>query len=168
MQSAAKARLVAEIDWASWKPVDLATLVFTVCDDRMLLILKKRGLGAGKINAPGGRTEPGETSDACAIREVQEELVITPKQVEHIGENRFQFVDGYSIHVQVYRAGGYTGEPTETDEAVPHWFALDAIPYERMWEDDRLWVPHVLERRAFSGRFIFDDDRMLDHAIDLE
>ena len=53
-------RTVAEIDWSAWKPVDVATLCFVVRDGEILLIRKKRGLGAGKINGPGGRVEPGD------------------------------------------------------------------------------------------------------------
>ena len=36
-----------DIDWATWKPVETATLVFVQRDDEILLIRKKRGLGAG-------------------------------------------------------------------------------------------------------------------------
>jgi 8-oxo-dGTP diphosphatase len=133
----------------------------------MLLIRKKRGLGAGKINAAGGRLEPGEAPEAGAVREVEEELRITPKQLRHCGTNSFQFVDGYSIHVHVYRSDAFEGEPTETPEAVPLWFPISALPFQEMWEDDVLWVPRVLEGRPFLGRYVFDGDRMLDHAIEL-
>jgi 8-oxo-dGTP diphosphatase len=158
---------VADLAWDRWVGRDPATLVFVIRDRQMLLIHKKRGLGAGKINAPGGRLELGETPLECAIREVQEELCTTPASLEWCGENRFQFIDGYSIHVQIYRAADCDREPQETDEAVPLWVPLDAIPYGAMWADDRLWVPLVIERRRFSGRFIFDGDTMLDHAIEL-
>ena len=45
------------------------------------------------------------------------------------------------------------------------WTALDDIPYSEMWEDDRIWLPLVIEGRHFSARWVFDDDRMLDHEI---
>ncbi len=159
---------IDEIAWSSWKPRDTATLVFVVEADRVLLIRKKRGLGAGKINGPGGRLEPGETLLECAVREIQEELCITPRQLERRGEMRFQFVDGYSIHVHAFRAAGYEGEPTETEEATPLWFHRSEIPYDQMWEDDILWVPHLLGGGRFEGRFLFEGDRMLDHYLELE
>ena len=71
-------RRVRDIDWTSWRAVDPATLVFVIKGDRILLIRKKRGLGAGKVNGPGGRLEAGETFGQCAVREVQEELGVTP------------------------------------------------------------------------------------------
>lgn len=64
---------IHEIDWASWKAKDPATLVFVVKEGSILLIRKKRGLGAGKINGPGGRLEAGERPLEGAVREAQEE-----------------------------------------------------------------------------------------------
>jgi len=156
---------IAEIDWQRWVPQQRATLVFVVRDGAILLIHKKRGLGAGKINGPGGRLEPGETPLQCAIREVQEELCVTPTGVRSSGELRFQFVDGLSIHGYVFCAEDCDGEPQETDEAKPIWTKLTAIPYEQMWADDRLWLPLMLKGTPFDGRFVFDGDLMLDHAI---
>ena len=158
-------RTVGGIDWPSWKPVDRATLLFVIENNRVLLIRKKRGLGAGKINGPGGRLDPGETPLQAAIREVKEELCVHPTGVREAGEHRFQFVDGYSLHVHVFTASGCQGTARETDEAIPLWTHLDAIPYDEMWEDDRLWVPLMLSGQRFSGKYIFDDDAMLDHDI---
>ncbi len=160
-------RKLHDLDWERWKPRDVATLVFVVCGGRILLIRKKRGLGAGKINGPGGRLESGEAPELGAVREVEEELCVTPLDLRMLGENRFQFVDGYSIHVFVYVASGCVGEPMETDEAAPLWVDVDGIPYGEMWEDDRLWLPLVLAGRRFTGRFLFDGDAMLDHAVEV-
>ena len=160
-------RRVREIDWTCWRAKDPATLVFVIKDGRILLIRKKRGLGAGKINGPGGRLEPRESFDACAVREVREELGVTPLHLVKLGRHGFEFVDGYSTFVHVYRAADLVGTPVETDEAVPLWFDLDAIPFDEMWEDDRYWLPLVVRGRRFAGRWIFDGDRMLDHTLDV-
>ncbi len=162
---AADAPSVSAIDWTAWIARDRATLMFVRDAGRVLLIRKKRGLGAGKINAPGGRLEPGETALQCAIRELEEEVCVRAGPATWAGEHRFQFRDGYSLHVDVFAAFGFTGTPTETDEAVPLWFEERSIPFAEMWEDDRLWIPHLLAGRRFSGRYIFDDDRMVDAAI---
>lgn len=166
MDQAVPAR-VSDIDWTSWRATDLATLVFVIDDGRILLIRKKRGLGAGKINGPGGRLDEGEGPMDCAVREVQEELLTTPTGVEPLGQLRFQFVDGYAIHVHVFRASGHEGEPRETDEATPIWTDLGAIPYDEMWADDRVWLPVLIEGRRFDGRFVFDGDRMLDFVLEV-
>ena len=159
-------RKVSDIDWATWNPQQRATLLFVIRDGEVLLIHKKRGLGAGNINGPGGRLEPGETPLQAAIREVEEELCITPEDISHCGELSFQFVDGLSIHCTVFRAESFRGTPQETDEAIPLWTPVDQIPYDRMWADDRCWLPLMLDRTPFTGQFIFDDHRMVDYRID--
>lgn len=159
------ARTLADIDWDNWQAKDPATLTFVIQGGQILLIRKKRGLGAGKINGPGGRLEPGETPLQCAVREVQEELCITPTGMKYQGECLFQFVDGYSIHVHAYSATGYEGTPGETEEATPLWFNLDRIPYDEMWEDDRYWLPLLLAGKRFSGRYLFDGEHMLDYHL---
>lgn len=156
------------IDWRSWKAVDRATLLFVIQEGRILLIRKKRGLGAGKINGPGGRLEEGETPRQAAIREVTEEIGVVPAGVRPGGVLRFQFLDGYSIHVWVFTATGFEGELIETDEAIPLWSDLDAIPYDEMWADDIVWVPEMIAGRRFAGRFVFDKDALLDHEMDFD
>lgn len=161
-----KPRKLADIDWQQWRAKDPATLTFVIRDGKVLMIRKKRGLGAGKINGPGGRQEAGETPLQCAIREVQEELCITPLGMSYCGECKFQFVDGYSIHVHIYKASDYEGTPTETDEAIPLWFPVNELPYNEMWADDRIWLPLLLKGQEFSGRYLFDGDTMLDYQLD--
>jgi len=157
---------LSDIDWDTWKAKDPATLVFVFRDDEILLINKKRGLGEGKVNGPGGKVDPGETPEESAVRECREELHIEVEDLEYCGEHRFQFTDGYSIHVWVYRTRAFTGVPTETDEAEPLWTPLDKIPFDQMWEDDRFWLPMLIRGEKFQTRWIFNGDRMVDYHIE--
>ncbi|HWB58150.1 MAG TPA: 8-oxo-dGTP diphosphatase [Chthoniobacteraceae bacterium] len=154
------------MDWTTWIPRERATLCFIEHEGRLLLIRKKRGLGGGKINGPGGRLEPGETPLEGAIRETQEEVCVTPRNLEKRGELHFQFVDGYSLFCTVFIAHGCEGTPRETDEADPFWADLDAIPYDGMWEDDPYWLPLVITGKNFRGYFEFDGERLLKHRVD--
>lgn len=155
------------IDWDTWVPRELATLLFVIRDGMILLIHKKTGLGAGKINGPGGRIKPRENPHRAAIREVQEELCVTPVRVRFSGELSFQFVDGYSVHGYVFTAEDCDGEAKETVEARPLWTPLDEIPYDRMWADDRIWIPLMLAGKQFHGTFLFDGDTMLGREVTL-
>ena len=123
------------IDWAAWVPQQRATLVFVIRQGEILLIHKKRGLGAGKINGPGGRLDAGETPLQCAVREVQEELRVTPLGLQARGVLCFQFVDGLSLHCEVFTAR------------------------------DSLWMPLLLAGRNFRGHFLFDGERLLAHEL---
>ena len=155
------------MDWKNWTPRERATLCFIRKDGRMLLIRKKRGLGSGKINAPGGRLEPGETPLEGAIRETREEVCVVPHGLEKRGELHFQFLDGYSLCCTVFLANGCEGEMCETDEADPFWVDINAIPYDGMWEDDEYWLPLVVAGINFRGYFEFDGEKLLHHVVDI-
>ena len=154
------------IDWSAWRGEMLATLMFIVRDGRVLLIEKKRGIGAGKVNGPGGKIDPGETALEAVVRECQEELHITPLEPRKLGELWFSMTTCPDILCHVFRADDFSGIPTETDEAVPLWTPLDAIPYERMWADDRQWLPLMLADTTFRGRFVFEDETMCWHEVE--
>ena len=165
MPRASRPRVFDAIDWAAWEPDFDATLLYVVRDSQILLIDKKRGLGAGKLNGPGGKVDPGETELEAAIREFEEELGATPIAPTKLGEVAFEVVDDASIRIHVYRADDLAGEPRETDEAIPLWVPVDEIPYDRMWADDRYWLPLLLERRTFQVRTLFEGDRMLGFRV---
>jgi len=134
--------------------------MFVVRDGRILLIEKKRGLGAGKINGPGGKIEAGETPLEAVMRETREELHITPVAPRKLGELWFSMSDHPDILCHVFRADDHHGTATETDEAAPLWTYIDAIPYQRMWEDDAHWLPLLLTGQTFLGRFAFERETM--------
>ncbi len=154
------------VDWTRWQPTMRATLLFILRGDEVLLMRKKRGLGAGKVNGPGGKIAPGETARDCAVRETQEELHVTAHDPDHHGTLRFQFTDGLALQCEVFSATAFDGEPTETDEGAPFWCRREAIPYDQMWADDPHWLPGVLAGRRFESWFVFDGDRMLFHHVE--
>ncbi|SDQ38737.1 8-oxo-dGTP diphosphatase [Natronobacterium texcoconense] len=132
----------------------------------VLLIEKRRGLGEGWYNGPGGKLEDGETPRECAVRETREEvgLEIDPESLEKAGELTF-LLDG-EVHIvcHVYRTEEFSGEPTPSEEARPEWFAVEDVPYDQMWEDDRLWLPGVLDGKTVVGEFSFEGGEPLDEA----
>ncbi len=157
---------IDKIDWVNWQPEEVATLLFVVKDDLVLLIRKKRGLGAGKINGPGGRIEGNETLLECAVRETNEELRINPLNVRTAGELFFHAEDMPRTLGHVFIATDYEGVPQETDEAIPIWFPIDAIPYEEMWDDDQYWLPQVLRGASVKGWFTFVAENMIDYRTE--
>lgn len=157
---------VAEIDWQNLHFSEKAVLCFIRSEGKLLLIHKKTGLGRGKINAPGGRIEPGETAAQAAVRECCEETGITPSAVTAAGELNFYFCGGYSLKGYVFTATAFDGEMTETEEAAPFWCAEAEIPYDKMWEDDRYWLPKLLAREPFDGYFLLKKETLLDYRVD--
>ncbi|WP_267642648.1 8-oxo-dGTP diphosphatase [Haloarchaeobius amylolyticus] len=138
--------------------IDQATLCFVCEDDEVLLIEKKRGIGAGLYNGPGGKVEPGETPREAVVREVREEVHLEVSDLSRLGDITFYFGEDPLFRCHCYRTESYAGTPTETPEADPEWFRQDSVPYDQMWEDDRYWLPHLLDEESVHGRFDFDDD----------
>ena len=153
------------VDWSTWTPTVRATLLFVWRDGELLMIRKKRGLGAGKINGPGGKLDPGETPQQAAVREVVEEVGVEPVHPVERGLLRFQFVDGLRLQVHVFTAPDCTGTLHETDEALPLWVPVDAVPYDEMWADDRVWLPRMLAGEWVELDAVFDGDAMLEHHL---
>tara|TARA_Y100001970_G_scaffold193333_1_gene234959 strand:+ start:264 stop:758 length:495 start_codon:yes stop_codon:yes gene_type:complete len=158
---------ISDVNWETWIPEETATLMFITMKNQVLLIHKKRGLGAGKINGPGGKIEHGETPLECAIRETNEELMINPLNVEPAGELFFHAEDMPRIHGYIFVATDFEGTPQETEEAIPIWFPIDDLPFDKMWDDDRLWLTQILNGQFVRGRFTFEAEKLLDYSVQL-
>jgi mutator protein MutT len=139
--------------------------------DQILLAMKKRGFGAGKWNAPGGKADAGETPEAAAIRECQEEVGVTPRNPQLLGDIEFRMpsMPGFAgHHIYIYSATEWEGEPTESDEMRPQWFAVQDIPYGHMWPADRRWLPEALALNGtyFTGRITQGEgDELIEYEI---
>jgi 8-oxo-dGTP pyrophosphatase MutT (NUDIX family) len=141
------------------------TLIFPISSEpepRVLLGLKKDGFGAGKITGFGGGLEKGESPAVGAARELFEEcgLKVSPDELKPCGMLEFVFSAkpnwGHLVHV--FLAPVWSGEPIESDEMRPEWCAMNALPFERMWDDNRYWLPGVLAGNHVNSRFVFAAD----------
>jgi 8-oxo-dGTP diphosphatase len=128
----------------------------------VLLGEKRRGLGAGNLVGPGGKREPGESAVDTAVREVREEvgLRLDPLDLEARGtlDYRFPFRPAWSQQSDVFVCRRWAGDPTSSDELVPRWIPVDAVPYDAMWDDARFWLPAVLAGGRVDARFTFAED----------
>jgi 8-oxo-dGTP diphosphatase/2-hydroxy-dATP diphosphatase len=146
----------------------LLTLCLAVKDDQILLGMKKRGFGAGRWNGFGGKVEEGEAIDQAAKREMQEECGVIVETMEKVAVHEFRFQSNLTetLEVHVFRVDSFDGEPTETEEMCPQWFAFNEIPYDTMWADDRYWLPLVLEGKKLRAKFLFgENDTLLEKDI---
>ena len=130
---------------------------------RILLGMKKIRFGKGRYNGFGGRIENSESLEESAIRETFEEAGITMVDPERMGELLFQFKSGEPDHlVNFFKATKFQGIPIESDEMRPEWFMEDRIPYNKMWPDDKYWLPLLLRGQKFKGNFLFNLEFKID------
>ncbi|MFZ2126337.1 MAG: 8-oxo-dGTP diphosphatase [Candidatus Microsaccharimonas sp.] len=143
------------------------SLLFLRKDDEVLLAMKKRGFGEGRWNGVGGKVEEGESIEQAMIRETQEEIGVTPTAYQKVGDIRFdEFFKGVPtlMHVHIFIASEWTGEPAESEEMAPKWFKTDEVPYDDMWPDDPYWLPQVLQGKKISADFKLDEsDTIVSH-----
>ena len=121
------------------------TLCLLLKENEILLAMKKRGFGMGRWNGTGGKFDP-EKGDKnilnTAIRETKEEIGVQIKNPEKVAVFHFRFAEKeeWNQDVSLFVAKDWEGEPIESEEMLPKWFAFNEIPYEKMWDDDKHWL----------------------------
>ncbi|MDD2697002.1 MAG: 8-oxo-dGTP diphosphatase [Candidatus Pacebacteria bacterium] len=148
-----------------------ATLCLLIKDENgekeLLLAMKKRGFGVGKWNGVGGKLDP-EKGDkdivGAAIRETEEEIGVKTRDLEKVAvlNFRFPYKEEWNQDVHVFLARNWQGEPRESEEMMPKWFKESEIPFDEMWDDDKIWLPHVLEGKKLEADFIFREGEKID------
>ncbi|HKP07169.1 MAG TPA: NUDIX domain-containing protein [Microbacterium sp.] len=128
----------------------------------VLLGRKRTGLGQGKVVGICGWVDPGEGADEAAVREVRREVGVRVEASDlHVAgtvEYHFPTRPAWSQQAAVFVCRRWQGEPFERDGMAPHWYALDAVPYARMWDDASRWLPGVLRGGTVDARFTFGAD----------
>lgn len=150
-------------------PLREATVSFLVKDGHVLLAMKKRGFGEGKWNGVGGKQNPDETIEQTAIRETMEEIGVRVTSQKKRAVLNFYFHDKreWGQRVSAFLVDSWDGDPVETEEMNPDWFALEDIPFPLMWADGQHWIPLVLMQGKYvKGDFLFNKrGQLLEFAV---
>lgn len=147
-------------------------LILPLRDDRVLLGHKLRGFGAGKITGIGGKVEPGESLLRAAVRELEEEagLSADPADADLAAylDFRFPHRPEWDMVSHVFVVRRWTGQVRGCDEIRPEWFPVQAPPFSQMWDENRVWLPHVLrgERVHLAATYGADNDHLT--AVNLQ
>lgn len=142
------------------KTMQKATVIFLVRDGTVLLAVKKKKVGKGRLNGFGGKPDEGETLRACAVRELFEEsgegIVVEEKDL--IPRARIRFFNKErkkelpNMDVTFYLAKKFKGRGKPTDEmGRPERFAFDRIPFKQMMPADKFFVPRILRGECLTG-----------------
>ncbi len=146
------------------------SLCFLIKRDRLkqkvLLAMKKRGFGQGKWNGVGGKIdrEKGDKNVLdSAIRETEEEIKVKAQNFKKVAIIDFYFPEipqekGYDQQVHVFLVEDWDGEPAETEEMSPKWFNSKELPFDETWDDDKYWLPSVLNGKKLRAKFSFNKE----------
>ncbi len=151
-----------------------ATLCYIRNNNQVLMQKKAKGLfGEHKYNAPGGKLQENEHPETGVIREVEEETGLKVSSLTNHG--KLTFYDGDESKpawiVHVFSTTNYEGElKTEVREGIHEWVHQDNIPFDKMWEDDKYWVPIMLENKFLDATFYFEKgfSKVYKHKIEVK
>ncbi len=137
----------------------------------VLLAMKKRGFGAGKWNGVGGKFDSNKGDrnvEDAAKRETEEEIGVKIKKFEEVGFLNFRFPKKpeWDQDVHVFLVKDWKGTPTETEEMKPKWFLRKEIPFNKMWDADKFWLPHILKGKELKAEFVYEKDKVSEKKIE--
>ena len=140
----------------------VATLGFPIRGNEILLGRKwnKAEIGKNILNGPGGKLEPEDESlDACLIREVEQEMGITPTAFEKKAVVTFftSGVPGFEVHT--YLIYEFAGEPRNTEEMTEvDWHTIGEATYGKMHDGDLHWLPKFFEKpEKFNANLYYQE-----------
>ena len=146
-----------------------ATLCYIRKDHKTLMIhrvKKENDMHQGKWNGLGGKLEPGETPEECAIREIYEESGLRVTQPILKGLLTFpKFANNEDWYAFVFVANNFEGELIESPEGHLHWVDDSRLYELNLWEGDLIFLPWLDRPGFFSGKFIYQDGRLIDHQV---
>jgi ADP-ribose pyrophosphatase YjhB (NUDIX family) len=141
------------------------TICFPCQNGEMILGMKLEGFGVGKYNGFGGKfdSEKGDkTIEDTAIRELNEEsaLIANKSDLKKMAVIDFVFPANqkYNQRVHVYFLPRWMGTPKKTTEMDPKTFSMNALPYDQMWDSDKLWLPQLIDNKSFYAVFYWKED----------
>ena len=134
------------------------TLWFIVKGNKILLAMKKRWFWAGLYNGIGWKQEKWEDIKQAMIREAKEEIGIDINDLQQVWILNFYFEENpdWNQKVYVFKILNYAGEPVESEEMKPYWFDIHNLPFDKMWEDDRIWFEDFINGKDFEYTFYFN------------
>lgn len=139
----------------------VTTLCYLVTNTQVLLGRKQIGVGAGKLNGPGGGVEDGESIEDACVREPDEEIKVKvdKSSLEKSGVVTFYFDKKPRFEVHIFLARLWEGVPTDTGEMKElRWYDLAKVPLDDMMPADKEWLPLILAGKKIQGEAYYTGD----------
>ena len=147
----------------------MATLCYLKREGQTLMvhrIKKENDIHMGKWNGLGGKLEPGETPEECAIREIREETGLTVTNPILKGILTFpDFAKDEDWYAFVFLAHEMEGELIDSPEGTLKWVDDAELLRLNLWEGDRIFLPWLEGSKFFSGKFEYQDGQLMSHHV---
>lgn len=128
---------------------------------------KEHDVHAGKWIGVGGKVEPGETPEECAIREIKEETGLDVLSLELKGMITFpNFTPNDDWYTYVFVITAFSGELIDCPEGSLQWVSYEKIKQLPTWEGDYIFTGWLLEHRPFfSAKFCYGQGKLENYSV---
>ena len=142
-----------------------SSLCYLIRGDEVLMMhrtRKKNDMNRDKWIAVGGRFEPGETPEACALREVREETGLTMADPRYRGIVTF-INDRYETErMHLFTSETFEGQLTDCDEGELVWVRIAEMDSLPQWEGDRIFHRLLKEKIPFFElELVYSGEKLL-------
>lgn len=129
-------------------------------------IKKENDMHAGKWNGLGGKLEPGETPEECALREVFEESGLRMANPTLKGLLTFPaFAEDEDWYAFVFVADEFEGELIDSPEGTLRWIDDTELLELDLWPGDKVFLQWLDRSGFFSGKFIYRQGEFVDYQV---
>lgn len=128
---------------------------------------KENDYHQGKWNGLGGKFNPGESPEECAIREIEEESGLKVKSVKMKGFITFPLFDGKDDwYVFLFTSNDFEGKLIDSPEGHLEWIKYNKLTEINLWEGDKIFIPWLFGDKFFSAKFNYEDGRFIDYTVE--
>ena len=109
----------------------------------------------------GGKFEPGESPEECAVREVREETGLTMRSWSYRGIVTFVSDEWGTEYMHLFHSTDFSGELRDCDEGELEWVDKERLLTLPIWEGDRIFL-RLLDSDVpfFSLKLCYTGDRL--------
>ena len=141
-----------------------ATGVYLLRDNQILFLVRNKENDdvhrPGMYLPIGGKIDPAESAEACAIREVAEESGIRVHSVKLRGIHyiRQRNTDDRADWINfIYTSDDFTGEPQAGREGHFEWVDKDKLATDHMYEGDVIYMGYLRDYDFHVAEFTYND-----------
>ena len=149
----------------------LATLCYVIDKKNNFTLMiyrnkKQNDYHEGKWNGLGGKFEPGESPEECAIREIEEESGLKVASLRMKGFITFPLFDGKDDwYVFLLTADEFAGELIDSPEGRLEWIPNEKLTEINLWDGDKIFIPWLFKDGFFSAKFNYAEGKYFSHDV---